>query len=72
MENTYASSQRGCKQTRALSVLLLAGDIQCESALKITARVCAGVKQQLEALGPAVRGSNVNRRRSCDGCGWDA
>ena len=64
MENKNVSRQRGFKQTRTLSVLLLAGDIQCKSAFEIAARVCAGAKQQLEALGVAVRGGSVNWRNA--------
>ncbi len=64
MENKNVSRQRGFKQTRTLSVLLLAGDIQCERAFEIAARVCAGAKQQLEALGVAFLGRNVNRRNA--------
>ena len=43
-------------------MLLLAGDIQCKSAFEIAARVCAGAKQQLEALGVAVLSGFVKRR----------
>ena len=43
-------------------MLLLAGDIQCRSAFPTAARVSTGAKQQLEALGVAVKGGSVNRR----------
>ena len=62
--NTNVSSKRGFKQSRTLSVLLLAGDIQCRSAFPTAARVSTGAKQQLEAVGVAVRGGNVNRRNA--------
>jgi hypothetical protein len=42
-------------------VLVLAGNIQCRSTFEIAARVCAGAKQQLEAVGVAVEGGKVNR-----------
>ena len=62
--NTYVSSKRGFKQSCTLSVLLLAGDIQSRTAVENAARVCAGVNQQLEALGAAVLGGNVNRKNA--------
>ncbi len=64
MENKNVSRQRGFKQTRTLNVLLLAGDIQCESAFEIAARVCTGAKQQLEALCVAVQSGSVNWRKA--------
>ena len=51
MEKQNVSRQRGFKQTRTLSVLLLAGDIQCKGAFENAARVCARSQQQLEAVG---------------------
>ena len=61
-KNTNVSSKRGFKQSRTLGVLLLAGDTQCRSAFPTAARVSTGANQQLEALGAAVLGGNVNRR----------
>ena len=45
-------------------MLLLAGDIQCRSAFPTAARVSTGAKQQLEALGVALLGGNINRRNA--------
>jgi hypothetical protein len=52
-------------------VLVLAGNIQCRSTFEIAVRVCAGAKQQLEALGMAVLGGSVNRRTAVVGARVD-
>jgi hypothetical protein len=64
MENTNVSSQRGFKRTHAFGVALLTSNFQSRGTFPTAARVRTSAKQQLQALGMAVAGGNVNWRKA--------